>query len=81
MHHADRESQAIRYFLAQDYPNKELIILDDGVDPVDDLVPNDDGIRYIRLPNKMILGEKRNRAAAEARGEIIVHWDEDGRSL
>jgi hypothetical protein len=22
-------------------------------------------------------GEKRNRAAAEARGEIIVHWDDD----
>src|SRR3984957_16163435 len=69
--------QAIRYFLSQDYPNKELIIVDDGEESVDDLVPKDERIRYIRLPGKTILGQKRNRAAGEARGEIIVHWDDD----
>jgi ADP-heptose:LPS heptosyltransferase/SAM-dependent methyltransferase len=69
--------QAIRYFLAQDYRNKELIIVDDGEDAVGDLVPEDERIRYIRLPGKTVLGEKRNRAASEAHGEIIIHWDDD----
>jgi glycosyltransferase involved in cell wall biosynthesis len=68
---------AIRGFLAQDYANKELIIVDDGEDAVRDLVPDDERIRYIRLDARTVLGEKRNRAAAEARGNIIVHWDDD----
>jgi ADP-heptose:LPS heptosyltransferase/glycosyltransferase involved in cell wall biosynthesis/SAM-dependent methyltransferase len=69
--------QAIRYFMEQDYPNKELIIADDGEEAVGDLLPKGGRIHYIRLPAKTILGEKRNRAAAEARGEVIVHWDDD----
>ena len=32
--------KAIEYFLRQDYPNRELIILDDGDDRVADLVPD-----------------------------------------
>jgi len=31
--------QAIRYFLRQSYEPKELLIIDDGSDPVNDLVP------------------------------------------
>ena len=31
---------AIRYFLRQDYDNKELIIIDDGTDNIADLVPD-----------------------------------------
>ena len=69
--------QAIRYFLRQDYAKKELLVLDDGSDPVADLVPNSDVIRYIRLPQRMSLGAKRNLACAEARGEVIAHWDDD----
>src|ERR1700737_3428109 len=69
--------EAIRYFLAQDYPNKELIVIDDGAAAVADLMPEDERIRYIRLPCNTVLGEKRNRAADEARGEVIVHWDDD----
>ena len=40
---------AINYFLRQDYENKELLIVDDGTDPVKDLVPADKQIRYIRI--------------------------------
>ena len=69
--------QAIRYFLRQDYPNRELIIVDDGSEPVDDLVPSDPRIRYIRLNTRMILGTKRNLACELARGTIIAHWDDD----
>src|SRR5215475_14271274 len=69
--------QAIRYFLRQDYPNKELLVIDDGADSVADLVPNSDSIRYIRLPNRMPLGAKRNLGCERARGDLIAHWDDD----
>lgn len=70
-------SQAIRYFLRQDYPHRELIILDDGDDPIEDLAPRDARIRYERLSRRMVLGAKRNLACEMARGEIIAHWDDD----
>jgi glycosyltransferase involved in cell wall biosynthesis len=70
-------AQAIRYFLRQDYPERELLILDDGEDHVPDLVPDDPRIRYVALDRPMILGEKRNRACELARGAIIAHWDDD----
>src|SRR5262249_22793780 len=77
---ADRRlfvSQAIRYFLRQDYPRCELIVVDDGVDAVADAMPPDPRIRYVRLDGKHTVGAKRNLACTEARGEIIVHWDDD----
>jgi glycosyltransferase involved in cell wall biosynthesis/GT2 family glycosyltransferase len=70
-------TQAISYFRRQDYPNRELLILDDGEDAVADLIPPDYGIRYVRLDRKLVLGEKRNHACELARGEIIAHWDDD----
>jgi len=69
--------KAIEYFLRQDYANRELIIVDDGSDPVKDLVPDDPRMRYLRLDRKRTIGAKRNLACGEARGEIIVHWDDD----
>jgi hypothetical protein len=69
---------AIGYFQRQDYPHKELIIVDDGTDPVDDLVPRQDQrVRYIRLPGRMSVGAKRNLACEHARGPVIAHWDDD----
>ena len=70
-------SQAIAYFLRQDYPCKELIIVDDGDDGIADLVPDDRMIRYIRLEKKQSLGAKRNLACTQARGALICHWDDD----
>lgn len=68
---------AIRCFQQQDYPRLELLVVDDGADPVKDCLPDDPRIRYIRLDSSPILGKKRNLACAEARGEIVVHWDDD----
>jgi glycosyltransferase involved in cell wall biosynthesis len=68
---------AIKNFQTQDYPNLELLIVDDGTDSIEDLVPSDPRIRYVRLQEKKILGDKRNLACAEARGEFICHWDDD----
>jgi hypothetical protein len=68
---------AIRYFQRQHYPNKELIIIDDGSDPIDDLVPDNPDIHYYRLERKITLGEKMNIACAYAKGTIIANWDDD----
>jgi glycosyltransferase involved in cell wall biosynthesis len=70
-------AQAISYFLRQDYPERELVVVDDGAETVADLIPNDPQIQYARLPGKRSVGAKRNRACEMARGEIIVHWDDD----
>ncbi len=69
--------QAIRYFLRQDLTESELIVVDDGTDAVSDLIPNDPRIRYIRLPERHTIGQKRNIGCAQAWGEIVVHWDDD----
>jgi glycosyltransferase involved in cell wall biosynthesis len=77
---ADRRAfvpRSIALFLAQDYPSCELLILDDGADPVGDLVPPDPRLRYVRLERRVVLGTKRNLACELAHGEIVVHWDDD----
>jgi glycosyltransferase involved in cell wall biosynthesis len=70
-------AQSISYFLRQDYPAKELIIVDDGGDSVVDLVPDHPSIVYHRLHQRMILGAKRNLGCQLARGPLIAHWDDD----
>jgi glycosyltransferase involved in cell wall biosynthesis len=69
--------QAIDYFLRQQYAAKELIIVDDGDEPVHDLVPADDRIRLICLPRRTLVGTKRNLACEQASGKLILHWDDD----
>jgi glycosyltransferase involved in cell wall biosynthesis len=59
----------------------EWIILDDGLDKVEDIfmeltkgLPN---IRYIALKEKINIGAKRNLLNKEAKGDIIVCIDDD----
>lgn len=68
---------AIQYFLRQDYPQKELIIIDDGTDSIEDLVPENSLIRYYRLGKKITVGAKRNFCNNASKGDIIMHWDDD----
>jgi len=70
-------AKAIDQFLAQTYPNKELIILDDSDQSIEALIPDREEIQYIRLEQKRVLGEKRNLACECAKGTYIVHWDDD----
>ncbi|HLA64317.1 MAG TPA: glycosyltransferase, partial [Rhodothermales bacterium] len=70
-------AQAIRYFLRQDYPHRELVVVDDGDDPVEDLMPDDPRIVYVRLPGRASIGAKRNVAGDAARGEVLLCWDDD----
>jgi glycosyltransferase involved in cell wall biosynthesis len=69
--------QAIWYFLRQDYPQRELVVVDDGVDAIADLLPADPRIRYIRLAPGSTLGAKRNAGCAASQGTLVAHWDDD----
>ena len=68
---------AIECFLRQDHQRRELIVIDDGDDPVADLIPVHPAISYERVGGGMTLGAKRNLACSRASGEVIVHWDDD----
>src|ERR1041385_539899 len=54
--------QALRCFLRQDYSNLELLVVDDGADPISDCLPENDRIRYLHLDRKLTIGAKRNLA-------------------
>ena len=68
---------AIAAFLAQGRDDAELVILDDGTDGVADLIPADPRVRYFRETPRRALGDKRNRLCELARGDILLHWDDD----
>jgi glycosyltransferase involved in cell wall biosynthesis len=71
--------QYLKYIRRQDYPYHriEILIADDGDDPVRDLLSSDERVRYIRLDRRRPLGFKRNLLAREARGDVLVHMDDD----
>jgi glycosyltransferase involved in cell wall biosynthesis len=68
---------AINNFLKQDYPNRELIIVDDGRIPVLSHIPNDKRIKYFFYDSIGTIGIKRNYACEKSKGDIIAHWDDD----
>jgi glycosyltransferase involved in cell wall biosynthesis len=70
-------AEAIRCFLTQTYTDSELIIVDDGMDRVQDLVPAGGRVRYYHLQMRRTIGEKRNIACSKANGDLIASWDDD----
>jgi hypothetical protein len=73
----DFVERAVAYFLRQDYPNRELVVVDDGCEPVRDRVEGAPGVTYVRLAGDASTGSKRNVAGEVARGEVLVCWDDD----
>lgn len=76
--------QAIACFQRQSYPNRELVIFDNGDISIEHLVPTGPDIRYpIRYHKKgrntpeMRLGAMVNIANDLANGSIIATWDDD----
>jgi len=69
----------ISCFNNQDYPQDrmEWIIIDDGTDPVEDLVAAHPRVKYFKYDTKMTLGKKRNLLHEKSRGEILVYMDDD----
>jgi len=70
-------SRSVQCFLHQDYPNLELIVLDDGTDPVSDLIPKDSRITYVFSESKQPYGAKMNRCFELAHGEFGITLDDD----
>jgi len=69
--------RALELILAQTYDNLEILVLDDS-DPWQLMrLPREAEVRYYRLPSRFTIGEKWHVADEVARGEIVVHWDDD----
>ena len=69
----------IRQFKYQTYEQQymELIILDDSPVSNEDIIPKESNIKYTYLPEKLMLGKKRNHLNSLATGDIIVCFDDD----
>ena len=69
----------IKCFEHQTYPKDriEWIIIDDGTDPIMDLVLNIPQIKYTYYKEKMLLGKKRNLMHNKCSGDIIIYMDDD----
>jgi len=68
----------IRSYQSQTYPHKELIIVDNGEDATQSLIPPDDpSIKYLHVVGPKTTGEMRNLCVKHASGEFICHFDSD----
>lgn len=71
-------AEAVASVLAQTYPRREIIFINDGStdDTEEMLAPYLGKIRYVRQSNQG-LSATRNRAIALARGELLAFLDAD----
>ena len=75
----------VRHFLAQDWPELEWVIIDNGEDTMHNLLPDDSRglflgrkLTYVRLPGpRLSHGALMNVAMAHATGEMAIVWDDD----
>jgi glycosyltransferase involved in cell wall biosynthesis len=67
-----------RCYAAQTWEDKELIVLDDSPTPSPFFTELDDpSVRYIHSETRENVGQKRNRLASLATGDLIAHFDDD----
>lgn len=70
--------QAIRYLKRQTYPHVELIVVSDDSMSLAALPAQAPFvIRRCQAPPGLSIGAQRNLAGHIARGEIVMHWDDD----
>jgi glycosyltransferase involved in cell wall biosynthesis len=69
----------IQCFAHQTYPKDrmEWIIIDDGTDPIEDLVKDIPQVKYFYYDKQMRLGKKRNLMHSKCSGDILVYMDDD----
>ena len=70
--------QYLRLLRSQNYPGKfEVIIADDSDMSIRDVLGGDEIIQYHFFKEKMSLGFKREFLCQQAKGDILVHMDDD----
>ena len=69
--------RALTYLLRANQADLEIVIVDDGEEPLIVTTPSSSSVRCIRLERRCSIGAKRNLACEHARGDIILHWDDD----
>jgi glycosyltransferase involved in cell wall biosynthesis len=77
---ADTITRAIESVTAQDYPNLEIVLVDDGSsDNTESVIANLDapGLRIIRHAENRGANAARNTGVREARGEFVAFQDSD----
>lgn len=79
----DYFKRSLRCYIDQTYPNKELVIVNEGSEEYQQNIKecvnslNRQDIRLIFLNGSYTLGGLRNISVAAANGEIFVQWDDD----
>jgi glycosyltransferase involved in cell wall biosynthesis len=68
---------SLQCFLNQDYPERELLILDDHDDRSFPDGVQHDLVRYHVADRRMNIPQKRNELCRMATGDVIAHWDSD----
>lgn len=69
--------EAICCFLQQDYPNKELVVLNDHPNAIT-LDRDYPGVYVYNCSQRFqSLGQKRNDLVRRARGDFLMNWDDD----
>jgi hypothetical protein len=66
-------------YMIQSYPESklELVIVDDGDDPIEDTLFGVPNVRYIRSDTKMTISQKRNLGVKESLYDIVAFMDDD----
>ena len=52
-------------------------MIDDGTDPIEDVLLPDPGLWWVRLESRQTIGAKRNAGADAAAGQLLANWDDD----
>lgn len=70
---------ALRCWMEQEMPTyqRELVVIDDGPDPIGDLLLHCPGVRYVYLEGEHSIGAKLNLGCEMARGDVIALWADD----
>lgn len=73
--------RSVSCFQNQSYENKELVVIDDGKEDLEDILQAlpASKLKYIKLDSNAYdtLGALRNRSLQEATGDFIAQWDDD----
>ena len=69
--------QALRCFARQTHANAELIVVDDGEEPVRALCDGLERVRYIHTGRAVSTGAKLNIGIESARGDLLQKLDDD----